>query len=308
MKIGVIGVGGVGGYFGGKLAILVEQLRATEVFFVARNQHLDEIKKNGLIVRTADQGQFVAKPTLITDSIDDLPPLDFCLISVKGYDLPGVLNDLKNKIRPDTKIIALLNGVDIYERIRAVISDGILYPACVYIGTHIEKPGIIAQSGGSCTILLGQDPEHPDDSQSILKLFEAANIKYKWCADPFTEIWTKFIFIAAFGMVTASENKTLGQILEERKLCVTVQTIMQETVEIARLKGIKLPADIVFASLQKAKNFPYETKTSFQRDFELNHKPNEKELFGDTIVRLGKALGVDTSTTKVVNDKLNTIK
>ena len=307
MKIGVIGVGGVGGYFGGKLAKLAQQdlPEKRDVYFVARGKHLDEIKKNGLTVRTADEGEFVARPTLATDCIAELPVLDVCFICVKGYDLPIVLNELKGKIKADTKIIALLNGVDIYERIRDVISGGIIYPACVYIGTHIENPGLIVQKGGSCTILLGQDPRHLGTSyQSILELLAAAKIRYGWCENPFIEIWTKYIFIAAFGMVTASENKTLGEIREDYDLSETVRKIMQEIVEIAKMKDIDLPADIVAESMKKVLNFPYEMKTSLQRDFEQMSKPNERELFGDTIIRLGETFGIMTETTKAVNAHL----
>ncbi|MDW7649919.1 MAG: 2-dehydropantoate 2-reductase [Bacillota bacterium] len=311
MKIAVIGVGGVGGYFGGKLASHAEQYPSenTEVYFVARNEHLKAIKKNGLTVRTADEGEFVARPALATDCLAELPLLDVCLICVKGYDLPGVLHELKGRIQPDTKIIALLNGVDIYDRIRSVITDGITYPACVYIGTHLEKPGMIVQNGGSRTILLGEDTGHPGIfPRATLKLFAAAKISFSWCENPFTEIWTKYIFIAAFGMVTASENKTFGQILADRECSETVRAIMQEIVEIAKMKGIDLPAGIVADSMQKANNFPYETKTSFQRDFEQSGKPDERELFGDTIIRLGEAYRVATPTTQAVNEKLTRIK
>lgn len=125
---------------------------------------------------------------------------------------------------------------------------------------------------------------------------------------PFEEIWEKYIFIAAYGMVTASENKTFGQILEDKELSETVKGIMREIAEIAKKREVNLPATIIEDSFNKAKNFPYETKTSFQRDFEQTDKPNERELFGDTIIRLGEAAGVETVNTKLVNDKIKSMR
>lgn len=311
MNVGVIGVGGVGGYFGGKLTKLSEKKvnQDLRIFFIARNKHLEKIKSNGLMLSTVEEGEFLCKPTLATDNFDELPELDICLICVKVFDLNNILKAIESKINNKTFIIPLLNGVDIYQRIRKIISKGILYPSCVYVGTHIERPGKITQNGGSCTILFGQDPQYPDVSpERVLELFSDANIKFKWCDDPYQEIWSKYIFISSFGMVTASENKTIGQILESKELSNMVKSIMAEVVEVARIQGINLHPDIVEDSFQKGKNFPYDTKTSFQRDFEQKDKYDERDLFGNTIIRLGQANKVVTPITNFVNDKLNKMK
>lgn len=311
MNVGIIGVGGVGGYFGGKLTRLLnnEHYKDLKIYFIARNKHLAEIKTNGLILSTIDEGESICKPTLATDNIEELPVLDLCLICVKSYDLPDILEVLKSKIKVDTHIIPLLNGVDIYERIRKVIDNGIVYPSCVYVGTHIERYGKVTQNGGSCTILFGKDPKNSHvNPEEIFDLFNSGLIKYKWCDDPYQEIWSKYIFISAYGMVTASEDKTLGQILESKELSSKVLGIMNEIVAVATKQGVNLPSNIVEESFNKGKNFPYETKTSFQRDFEQPNKPNERELYGDTIVRLGELHGIDVSMTKLVNNKLYEIK
>lgn len=310
MNVGVIGVGGVGGYFGGKLAKFMEQDAShySKVYFVARNKHLEEIRRSGLILSTAE-GDQICRPTLATADFKDLPALDLCLLCVKSYDLNSALKSVKDKIKDETEIIPLLNGVDIYERIRKIIPKGIVYPSCVYVGTRIEKPGKVAQNGGSCRIFLGKDPQQPHLlPQRTLDLFDASKVKYTWCDDIYQEIWSKYIFIAAYGMVTASENQTLGQIMETEDLSNMVICIMGEVAAIAKKQGIRLSADIVQESFKKAKSFPFYTKTSFQWDFEKKDKPDERDLFGDTIIRLGEFFGVETPTAKMVNDKLWKIK
>lgn len=309
MNIGIIGIGGVGGYFGGKLTKLLQMDEYGEnikIFFVARNKHLEEIRKNGLILCSQDEGEIICRPTLATDNFVELPELDLCLVCVKSYDLENALESLKGKIINSSVIIPLLNGVDIYERIRSVIQNGIVCPACVYIGTHIERYGKVSQNGGSCTILFGNDPmDSGEIPQEFFNLFDLCGIKYKHCADPYTEIWSKYIFISAYGMVTASTGKTFGQILESEEHISNVIGIMEEVKAIADKSGVRLPENIVEDSFKKGYGFSYDTKTSFQRDFENVSEPNEAVLFGDTIIRLGKKLGIDTPITEKTNGELN---
>ena len=103
-----------------------------------------------------------------------------------------------------TVIIPLLNGVDIVERIRAILDKGIVLPACLYLGTHIESPGVINQSGGNGIIIFGPDPKYPEYSgENVKAFFQKTGIKYEWYDDPLPKIWEKYMFIAAFGLVTA---------------------------------------------------------------------------------------------------------
>lgn len=182
MNIAFIGVGGVGGYFGGKMAQLLKDTPAEfNLYFVARGAHLEQIRKNGLKLKTSDNGEMICNPTLATDNINDLPQLDVCFICVKQYDLDNCLNQLKDKVGTHTQIIPLLNGIDIYNRIRRIIKEGIVFPACVYVGTHIEAPGVVSQSGGSCTIIFGKDTNNIEvEPIDICNLMSKADIKFQW--------------------------------------------------------------------------------------------------------------------------------
>jgi len=299
VNIAVIGIGGVGGYFGGKLTQILQTDPQINIFFIARNQHLKEIQANGLLL-DADEGKIVCKPTKAIGNISELPQPDYCLICVKGYDLKNVLEQLKDKVGASTVILPLLNGVDIYERVREVIKTGYLHPACVYVGTHIEKPGVVKQRGGACTIILGRDPESASENNTILKILDSAKIKYQWQPDPSVEIWNKFVFIASFGLVTANFDKSIGEVIQSERHLNYAISIMKEIVTLAQRKGIDLPGTIVADTLSKASKFPFETKTSFQRDFELAGKPDERDLFGGSIIRMGNELRVPTMITEEV--------
>lgn len=294
-NIGIIGVGGVGGYFGGKLCRLLhnDDDDGCSVSFVARGEHLQAIQQSGLLLSSESDGEFVCKPSLATDDFQKLPPLDLCLICVKQFDLAPALCRLQPIVGDETIIIPLLNGVDVYDRVRRVIERGIVLPACVYVGTHIERPGKVVQKGGACKILFGPDPRYPDLApDQIISLCERAQIKSEWTLDIQAEIWRKFIFIAAYGLVTAAFDKSVGEILQDDALKGDAQSIIQEAICLAEASGVRLPDNTAEAALLKAHSFPYEAKTSFQRDFERIDKKDERDLFAGTMIRIADDLGI----------------
>ena len=309
-NICVFGIGGVGGYFGGRIAyqIAQEQPGARKIFFIARGEHLAQIQSQGLILNTSERQGLIYKPALATDTISDIPTPDIYLVCVKSYDLAGAVNAISKNMNPDTIILPLLNGVDIYERIRQTLQTGIVLPACVYVGTQIEKPGVVTQKGGDGVIICGQDPHTPAfNPQELTDLFTHLNINFTWKDDPYPDIWGKYLFISAFGLVTAYSGKTLGEVMADRATQELVRQIMGEVVAIAEQKGIKLPEQSIATAMAKANNFPYDTRTSYQRDVEIKGKKNEEDLFGGTIVRMGQAWGVPTPVTQSVFSRIRSL-
>jgi 2-dehydropantoate 2-reductase len=305
-RVCIYGTGGVGGYFGAKIAAAFTnpQFKNYAIYFIARGAHLQAIQQHGLVLKTP-AGLIDARPTLATSDIHEIPPPDLILLCVKGYDLPQAAAAIKAVARENTVILPLLNGVDIVERIRLVLAEGIVLPACLYVGTHIESPGVINQSGGNGIIIFGPDRKHPEYSaESIKAFFTKTGIKFEWYADPQPKIWEKYMFIAAFGLVTALYGEALSGVIGNPVHRDLVSGIMQEIYAVSVKKNIGLPANIVEMSMQKAANFPPDARTSFQRDIESGSRFNEGDMFGGTILREGKALGVATPVTEAVYQQL----
>jgi len=139
------GVGGIGGYFGAQF-IEHNINNDLKISFVARGKHLEEIKNNGLLLKT-DNEQIIVKPNYISKYLDKNEKFDLIIISVKSYDLDQAIENIKESITDNTIILPLLNGVDIYQRVRKILKNAVVLPACVYVGTQIEKPGVILQKG-----------------------------------------------------------------------------------------------------------------------------------------------------------------
>ena len=310
LNICVIGVGGVGGYFGGKLAHTSSSNSdsPSNLFFIARGKHLEVIKKNGLILKSPESGSMTCKPRLTMERISDLPEIDVFLICVKGYDLMDVATSLRDRIKENTVMIAPLNGADIQERLRSKIKTGIILPTCAYLSSYVEEPGVVVHIGNPGRMIFGRDPDHPDHiPHEIFRLFEKASIIYEWQDDANPAIWEKYLFIASLGLISARYNRTLGEILEEPSLKEEVIAIMNEIYSIALKKNIRLPDGIVDLSLKKAAMFPRNTQTSLQRDVNQKKGKSELELFGGTIIDLGKKLDIPTPLTQKIYQEIERV-
>jgi 2-dehydropantoate 2-reductase len=303
-RICVFGAGGVGGYFGGILAEIAGSRGGYEVYFIARGEHLRAIRQRGIQVVTPAR-TVTGNPTLATADISEIPSPDLILLCVKAYDLDEAVESISRVIRENTTVIPLLNGIDIYTRIREKLKTGVVLPACLYVGTHIVKPGVIAQNGGGGMIICGGDPAHPEfNGETVKSFFKDTGIPFTWLSDPFPSIWEKYMFISAFGLVTASTGASLGQVMENPVLKEQVRSVMGEIAAIASKKSIVLPENIIELSLRKASNFPYDAMTSYQRDVAISGKPNEGELYGGTIVREGACLGIPTPVSAQLYQKI----
>jgi len=306
MKLAVVGMGGVGGFFGGKLAHAFQDKpdRSVRIYFVARGRHLEMIKRQGLLLKSPDSEVLHCRPELATDRLDELPQIDVFIVSVKGYDLEEVSKALSQHVARDTVILPLLNGIDIRERMKRHIRNGVILPSCVYLSSHIEDPGVVIHTGSPRKIILGPDPDADYEPSELLSTFREASILHEWREDVLSAIWEKYIFIASYGLVSARFNKALGEIYEDRSLRDLIRKIMEEIQQMAKVQKISLPGDIVDVSLGKAQLFPRDTQTSLQRDIHQGKGKSELDLFGGTIVRQGIHFNVPTPVTTQIYREL----
>jgi len=293
----VYGIGGVGGYFGGRIAHEIGKgNRAIQVYFISRGEHLKAIQQQGLNLIT-DKEEFHCFPNIATDNIRHIPTPDLYLLCVKGYDLDNAVASISKNISVDTIVLPLLNGVDIYERIRTNLQKAIVSPASVYVSSSIEKPGTIRQKGAEGHIVFGKDPKHLSyNYEHLIEFFNEMRISSAWYDNPYPAIWEKYIFITAFSLMTAYSGKTIGAVLADDKLKRMTENIMKEVVLIGKAKNIDFKQGVVEKTLQKVQGFPYETKTSFQRDYEKGNTRNEGDIFGGTLIRLAKEHNVPIPT------------
>jgi 2-dehydropantoate 2-reductase len=303
--LAVFGVGGVGGYFGGRIAAAVAngRDRSWAVHFIARGDHLAHLQERGLTLDASGE-RIVCRPASAVGALAEAPVPDVVLLCVKGYDLDEAARQIAAHCDAHTAVVPLLNGVDVCERIRGTLTAGYVLSACALVGTHLERPGLVKQVGGDGLLFLGDDPEHPGYvPEPLLHLLDRSGVAYRWFEDSRPAVWEKFLFISAFGLVTATSGMTVGEVLFDESAMRDVTGIMDEVVGIAALEGVDLPEDAIDVALAKARAFPFETRTSLQRDVEAGRR-HEGDMFGGAIARLGERHGLETPSTRRVYSRL----
>ncbi|HOI73471.1 MAG TPA: 2-dehydropantoate 2-reductase [Syntrophales bacterium] len=292
MRIAVMGMGGVGGVFGAKLAKAYAGTGEHEVVFLARGLNMGAIRRDGLTLSAAD-GTFTTRPDLVTDRMEEAGPLDLVLFCVKGYSLDEAAGWLKGALREKAVVIPLLNGVDIADRLKAILPEADILEGLVYVSAFVEAPGKIKQVSPAHQIVFGPRDGNAEPYRPIEALLKKAGINATLTDQPLVPLWTKYIFICPSAGLTALQKKTFGEIMENPDSRAFLKGLMEEVEAVARAKGVALPANIVEESISKVAGFPPATKTSLQLDFEKGN-PTEIELFNGYIVRAGKELGLPT--------------
>ena len=302
MRIAVVGIGGVGGYYGGKLARHYHSQEDVEVIFVARGEHLRRIRENGLKLIHAE-GEFLAKPDLATDDPAALGKMDLVIFSVKGYDLESAAKQMGDNIGEKTAVLPLLNGVDNAEKLKALLPGGRILNGCVYLSAFIEAPGVVRQAGGSCKLFFGPEGGSTEAFRPIEKILGQATIDALLVENILEVVWEKYLFLSPIAGVTSLYREPFGPVMADKEKSDLLLGLMGEVKKAADAEGVRLPQDIVERSRDMAAGFPPETKSSMQLDFERG-KRTELESLAGYIVRKGPGLGLEVPLHNMVYSRL----
>ncbi|PKH52465.1 2-dehydropantoate 2-reductase [Tenacibaculum sp. Bg11-29] len=297
----IIGLGGVGGYFGFKICQSNETDKQHQISFIARTDTYKVVKKDGLTLLSSEHKNNTTNPDAIYQNISEIKNPDLVLICVKEYDLENVCNQLSKVITKNTVLLPMMNGADIYDRIRKIISNNIILPSCVYVASHIKEKGIVEHKGKAGQLIFGKDPEHISRNIDwVINLIKESNINFNFKENSQIDIWTKFIFIASFGLVSAKYNSSISEVCSVKLQKEEATKIMIEIKLIANRKGIYLEDNIIQKTFEKAATFPSKTPTSLQLDVNSGKEYNELELFAGAIINYGKEINVDTPFTDTI--------
>ncbi len=292
MRVAIIGIGGVGGYYGGRLAHQFSPGSDHEILFFCRGAHKEAIRRDGLKLFARD-GDLIAHPALATDNAIALGIVDVALFAVKGYSQPDVARLIRPAIGPSTVVIPLGNGVDNDEILKREIGSGDVLNGCVYISSHAEAPGVVEQTGGSRKLFFGSPEGAIDPYRPIEVMLKAAGIDAELSDNIVRQVWAKFIFIDAISGVTSLHGVTIGTVLASPELKELLAGLMREVETLADDLRVGLPSGIIEQAIERAGAFPPDTKTSMQLDVEKGN-PTELDTMLGYVVRKGKELGIST--------------
>ncbi|NAS31295.1 2-dehydropantoate 2-reductase [Flavobacteriaceae bacterium R38] len=288
MKIVVYGIGGVGGYFGGKLI-----QAGYDVTFIARGAHLKAIKEKGIQVKSI-QGDFIAKPSLVTDDVSEVSNPDLILLGVKSWQVIDVAQQIKPIITEKTLVLPLQNGADNADKLLTVLESGNVLAGLCKIVSKVEAPGIINHFAYEPEIIYGElDNAKTERVKAVKRAFDHAGFKSTISDDIHLDIWKKFLFIATVSGIGALTRSVFGVMRKDAHVRQMMIDTANEIREVANAKGIDLTTEDVEKTFKIIDALDENTTAFMQRDI-MEGKPSELENFNGYIVAMGKQFNIPT--------------
>jgi len=298
MKIVIYGTGGVGGYFGARLA-----QSGNEVHFIARGKHLETIQKNGLQLKSI-KGDYTVLPVNATDNVRSISNPDLVIIATKTWQVADAAKDIKPILSYYSTVLPLLNGVTNTDALLSVLDEQQVIGGLCKIVSKIEDYGVINHMAIEPYIAFGQlDNQKGGRIQSFKKVFDEAGILNDNPDDIQKAIWSKFLFITTVSAIGGLTRATLGEMRTTPEVRAIMQKTAKEIVQIANAKRVALNQDSIDKVFHFIDGLPHETTASLQRDI-MDGRPSELESQVGTVHRLGLELGVDTTTNTFVYHSL----
>jgi 2-dehydropantoate 2-reductase len=294
MKILIMGTGGVGGYYGGLLA-----LQGHEVTFIARDAHLDAIRRDGLKVKSV-HGDFTIFPARATEVPAEAGVVDLVLFCVKTYNTDEAALAILPTVGTQTVVMSLQNGIDAADRIGKVVGMEHVVGGATWLSSAVEVPGVIRQISQFRRIVFGELAGGLSERiQSTAEAFKNTGITVEVSEDIQKVLWTKLVFITAVSSLGSLTRLPMGayrSIPETRKLLFN---IMKEVEGVARAQNVNLDVDVVEKWLEFIDASAPHIKPSMQLDIESGHRTELESMIG-VVSRLGHELAVPTTAVDFV--------
>ena len=299
MKIAMMGSGGVGGFFGGRLAHA-----GYDVSFIARGAHLAAMRERGLVIENEPQGDIHVTKVRATDDPATLGPVDLVILSVKLWDTEGAARQIRPLLKPRTGVVSLQNGVIKDDILRRELGDAPVMGGVGYVATTISRPGVIHQTGTMQRVVLGEyDGRISERARFLHEALLKAGVTSELSNDVRRAIWEKYAFLVGISATTTAMRTTIGPIRGNPRTRAFLLEIMREVVAVGRAQGIALPADYADACLARADGLPAEMTASMAHDLQRGNRL-EVEWLSCGVVQLGAAAGVPTPANRAVWDIL----
>lgn len=294
MRIAIIGVGGVGGYFGARLAAAGE-----DVTFIARGAHLEAMRRDGLQVLSA-LGDVRIEPVRAESEPSRVGPVDIVLVAVKLWSTGDAADSAKPLIGPDTGVISFQNGVEAVDILSRVLGTQHVMGGSAHIAALIERPGVVRHNGSMAKLTFGElDGSRSERSQQLYEACQRAKIDSHLSDHIQRVIWEKFVFLVGLSGMTCLTRLPIGPIREDPVMRETLREVMSEVVAVARARGVDLPPDAVEQQLQFADGLPADMISSMLGDLNRGNRL-EVEWLSGAVARLGREAGVATPVNRTI--------
>jgi len=302
IKIAFVGLGGVGGYYGGLVSHYAEKDPDIAVCFVARGEHLKAIREHGLKVSDEKQS-FITRPTIATDKVEDIGKVDYIVLATKSYDLDATMQQIKPMVSPDTILLPLLNGIDNTSRLRTFFPENEVWYGCVYIITRLIRPGVILDSGNVHFMHFGHEKKVSKQLLYIEDLFLKSGIEVTRKEEPVKAIWRKFFYISTTAALTTYLNTDFRSLVWDEDKKPLYLDIMRELYALSEAEGVGLYEGIIDDMLKYGGSLPAGSTSSMNSDYLAGRRTEIETLIG-VVVRLGQKHSIPTPVYSAIYHQL----
>lgn len=287
MKVTIVGIGGVGGLLAGALI----RRYGADVSLVARGKRLQDLKENGLTLRSDAYGNFSVKPACVTEDPSSLPVQDAVLVCVKNGGLQKAAEQIAPMVDENTLVLPVMNGVSASGNLTRMLGKGRVLDSVIYTVSSVEN-GVIDQKGNFTQIFMGGN-----GAEELAAWLQGAGIEAVVAEDVRAATWSKYVLNCAYNVVTARWGITIGDIKHSEKLKGEYRSLMEEAWRVGRADGVNLPEDLVDQHMVRLMNCTDDSTSSLSRDFDAGIV-GEMDIFTGEVVRLADKYGVDVPVSR----------
>lgn len=287
MKVTIVGVGGVGGLLAGALI----RRYGADVSLIARGKRLQDLKENGLTLRSDAYGNFSVQPACVTEDPSSLPVQDAVLVCVKNGGLQKAAEKIAPMVDENTLVLPVMNGVSASGNLTRMLGKGRVLDSVIYTVSSVEN-GVIDQKGNFTQIFMGGN-----GAEELAAWLQGAGIEAIVAEDVRAATWSKYVLNCAYNVVTARWGITIGDIKHSERLRGEYRSLMEEAWRVGRADGVNLPDTLVDQHMVRLMNCTDDSTSSLSRDFEAGIV-GEMDIFTGEVVRLADRYGVDVPVSR----------
>lgn len=303
MRIAIYGSGGVGAYFGGRLAQIGQ-----DVSFIARNENLAALRTQGLKVGSI-AGDFILDRVNATQNPTEVGVVDYVLCCVKAWQVPAAARTMRPLVGPETLVIPLQNGIEAPDQLASELDPANILGGLCAIVAFQAGPGHIKHSGGNPLIRFGHLDNHADPRVNTLsEIFNhCSGVKSSIPEDIQVAMWQKFMLITPWSGMGAVSRAPLGILLGQQETRDVLVEAIEEVYQLGRARGIELPRDSVSKTLKTLEDLPPNSTNSMQRDL-VRGRPSELDAQTGAVVRLSHEIDLETPVNRVLLTSLRSLE
>ena len=288
MKIAIYGAGGLGGYYGARLAGA-----GNDVAFIARGAHLEAIRKRGLQISSPLGDMHLPNPTA-TDDPADVGPVDLVVVAVKTWQIPEVAAAMGPLLDRDTVVLPFLNGVEASDELAAVIGPERVLGGLSKVFSKIASPGVIHHFTANVFVAFGElDGTDSERVRSLLEVFSAAGVDAEASPAIRVELWKKLLLVSSWAGLGALARSPMGVVREEPEIRSLIGRSMEEGLAVARATGHDIDLSYKDEMWAFYRTMPAGATASMQRDI-IDGRPSELDAWNGAVCRFGVRAGVET--------------